>query len=172
MLRVFPCETPLASKFIPVEDLHSLGAALRKSESTIVWTNGCFDLLHLGHVRSLQAASTHGDVLVVGINSDDSIRRLKGPHRPVFSAEHRAEMLAALSCVDYVVVFDEDTPETVLEQLRPDIHCKGADYAPGSGRAIPEARLVESYGGKVVFLPLVDGLSTSALIARLREPTS
>jgi rfaE bifunctional protein nucleotidyltransferase chain/domain len=103
------------------------------------------------------------------LNSDESVRQLKGPNRPIFPAERRAEMLAALACVDYVVIFDEPTPELALSRLRPAIHCKGADYADGS-KPIPEAALVESYGGRVVFLPLVPELSTSALLARLREP--
>jgi len=157
------------TKILKAEQLKSLGESLRDAGRNVVWTNGCFDILHLGHVRSLQAARDLGDVLVVGLNSDASVRRLKGPERPIFAELERAEMLAALACVDYVVVFDESTPEASLSQLRPQVHCKGADYAPGSGRAIPEAALVESYGGRVAFLPLVEGLSTTALIGRLRE---
>jgi rfaE bifunctional protein nucleotidyltransferase chain/domain len=156
------------NKILPREQLRATGEHLRQAGRSIVWTNGCFDLLHLGHVRSLQAARDLGDVLVVGLNSDSSVRRLKGTSRPILSEQDRAEMLAALACVDYVVVFDESTPEAALGQLRPHIHCKGADYAPGSGRAIPEAALVESFGGRVAFLPLVEGLSTTALIERLR----
>src|SRR5262249_19881214 len=130
--------------------------------------NGCFDLVHAGHVRSLQAASELGDVLVVGVNSDESIRRLKGAGRPVMSAADRAEGVAALECVDWVVVFDDLTPTARLEVVRPDVHCKGADYAPPHGKPIPEREVVESYGGRVEFLPLIPGISTSELIRRVR----
>src|ERR1700733_6747173 len=108
-------------KLIRFDELDALGEWLRTNRRTVVWTNGCFDVLHLGHVRSLQAARAHGDLLVVGLNSDASVRKLKGPARPVFPAEQRAEMLAALACVDFVVVFDEATPEAALGRLRPAI---------------------------------------------------
>jgi len=156
-------------KLIAVQELQGFGDQVRQLGRSVVWTNGCFDLLHLGHVRSLQAARELGDMLIVGINSDASVERLKGLHRPIFSADKRAEMLAALACVDRVVIFDELTPEYVLRLLRPAIHCKGEDYNRGDGRLIPEANLVESYGGKVVYLPLIAELSTSALIGRIRE---
>jgi D-beta-D-heptose 7-phosphate kinase/D-beta-D-heptose 1-phosphate adenosyltransferase len=136
---------------------------------TVVWTNGCFDLLHVGHLRSLQSARRLGDILVVGINSDDSVRRLKGPSRPILPDEERAELVAGLECVDYVVVFEELTPDRALARLKPDIHCKGADYAPPNGKPIHEAGLVESYGGRVEFLPMVPGTSTSNLVQRIRE---
>lgn len=135
-------------------------------QKTVVWTNGCFDLIHVGHIRSLFAARTLGDVLVVGLNSDSSVRRLKGPGRPLVPERERAEILAAMACVDAVVIFNELTPESALARLRPQIHCKGADYAPPNGKPIPEAKLVESYGGRVAFLPLVEGFSTSDLIKR------
>src|SRR5438132_6831115 len=114
----------------------------RAEGSRFVWTNGCFDLLHVGHVRNLQAARALGDVLVVGVNSDDSVRALKGPDRPILSQLERVEMLAALECVHYVTVFSESTPEAVISGLKPDIHCKGAEYAPPNGRPVPEADLV------------------------------
>jgi D-glycero-beta-D-manno-heptose 1-phosphate adenylyltransferase len=136
---------------------------------TVVWTNGCFDLLHVGHVRSLQAARALGDVLVVGLNSDDSVRSLKGPGRPVLPAEERAELIAALACVDRVVIFEETTPEAALACLQPDIHCKGADYAPPGGKPIPEAELVRSYGGRVEFLPLLPANSTSDIVRRIQK---
>jgi phosphoheptose isomerase len=149
------------------DELLRLRRRWQDEERTIVWTNGCFDLLHVGHVRSLEAARALGDVLVVGINGDESVRRLKGPGRPVMTASDRAEVLAALSAVDYVVVFDEETPEEALTRLKPDVHAKGADYAPPNGKPIPERRLVEQYGGRVEFLPLVDGISTTALAERI-----
>ena len=140
----------------------------RAAGEVVVWTNGCFDLIHVGHVRNLQACRGFGDVLVVGVNSDESVRRLKGPSRPIVPAAERAEILAALACVDHVVIFDEATPEACLARLRPDIHCKGADYAPPHGKPIPEAKLVEAYGGRIAFLPLVPGHSTTDLEAKLR----
>jgi rfaE bifunctional protein nucleotidyltransferase chain/domain len=150
-------------------DLSILGEQLRAAGKVVVWTNGCFDLFHAGHTRSLRAARALGDVLVVGVNSDDSVRRLKGLGRPILPAAERAELIASLACVRHAVVFDEDTPEECIRLLKPNIHCKGADYAPPHGKPIPEAAVVESYGGRVAFLPLVEGLSTSELIRRIRE---
>jgi D-glycero-beta-D-manno-heptose 1-phosphate adenylyltransferase len=141
----------------------------REAGRVVAWTNGCFDLLHVGHVRSLQAARRLGDILVVGLNSDASVRRLKGPRRPILLAAERAELLAALECVDRVIIFEEATPEAALARLQPDIHCKGADYAPPHGKPIPEASVVEAYGGRVAFLPLVPGASTTDIVGRIRE---
>jgi D-glycero-beta-D-manno-heptose 1-phosphate adenylyltransferase len=142
--------------------------AWRREGRVVVWTNGCFDLLHVGHLRNLQAARALGDVLVVGVNDDASVARLKGPGRPILAAAERAELLAGLACVDRVVLFGEDTPEAALTRLEPNIHCKGADYAPPHGKAIPEACIVEAYGGRVAFLPLLPGTSTTDLIHRIR----
>jgi D-beta-D-heptose 7-phosphate kinase/D-beta-D-heptose 1-phosphate adenosyltransferase len=133
---------------------------------TVVFTNGCFDLLHVGHVRYLRQAKNLGDLLVVGINSDSSIRRLKGPARPVQPQQDRSELLAALACVDFVTLFDEDTPLTLIELLRPDILVKGADWPPE--RIVGKA-IVEQGGGRVVTIPYVEGASTSELIKRIRE---
>jgi rfaE bifunctional protein nucleotidyltransferase chain/domain len=130
----------------------------------VVWTNGVFDLLHAGHLASLRAARALGDVLVVGVNADETVRRAKGPTRPVVPAAERAELLAALEPVEAVVVFSEDTPEACLEALRPDVHAKGADYAPPHGKPMPEAATVEAYGGRIEFLPLIEGRSTSRLL--------
>ena len=141
----------------------------RRDRQVVVWTNGCFDLLHVGHVRSLLAARRLGDVLVVGLNSDDSVRSLKGPGRPILPAVERAELLAALECVDLVAVFEESTPAAALARLQPDVHCKGADYAPPHGKPIPEAEVVRSDGGRVEFLPLLPETSTSALVRRISE---
>jgi rfaE bifunctional protein nucleotidyltransferase chain/domain len=155
------------NKVVELAELLLLRAAYRQARRVVAWTNGCFDLVHAGHVRSLQAARSMGDVLVVGLNSDDSVRRLKGVGRPILPAGERAELLAALGCVDHVVVFDEMEPSAVLAQVQPDLHCKGTDYAPPHGKAIPERSVVEAYGGRVVFLPLVEGMSTSELIRRI-----
>ena len=148
--------------------LLAIREACRREGRTIVWTNGCFDLLHPGHVRSLEAAKALGDVLVVGLNSDASVRALKGPSRPIFGEEDRAVMLSGLSAVDYVIVFPESTPEVSLAKLKPDIHCKGAEYAPAKGKPVPEAALVTSYGGRVEYLPYIPGISTTELVRRIR----
>lgn len=139
----------------------------RDGKKVLVWTNGCFDLLHVGHVRSLNAAKELGDILMVGLNSDSSVRQLKGPSRPIVPEDQRAEMLLNLHAVDCVVLFDELTPENCLRLLQPDIHCKGADYAPPNGKPVPEQALVESYGGRVKFLPLVPEMSTTEQIKRI-----
>jgi rfaE bifunctional protein nucleotidyltransferase chain/domain len=159
---------PLRSKALDWPALLAVRERLRREGKTVVWTSGCFDLLHPGHVRSLQAARALGDLLVVGINSDDSIRALKGPGRPILSAAERVEVLAALACVDHVIVFPEATPEVSLLRLKPDVHCKGAEYAPPHGRPVPEAAAVRSYGGRLEFLPLVPAVSTSELVNRIR----
>ena len=143
----------------------------RRQGRIAVWTNGCFDILHAGHVRSLAAARALGDVLVVGLNSDESVRRLKGAGRPAMPAAERAEVVSALRAVDHVVVYEEDTPEGALERLQPDVHAKGADYAPPHGKPLPERAVVEAYGGRIEFLPFVDGVSTTELIERLAKTT-
>jgi D-glycero-beta-D-manno-heptose 1-phosphate adenylyltransferase len=155
-----------------VADLASLMAvreSYRQAGRTLVWTNGCFDLLHTGHIRSLQAASELGDVLVVGVNSDRSVRELKGKGRPILPERDRAEILAAFECVDHVLIFDDTTPVETLQRLQPDVHCKGTEYAPPHGRPIPEKAIVESYGGRVAFLPLIPEHSTTDLIGRVRN---
>jgi rfaE bifunctional protein nucleotidyltransferase chain/domain len=138
-------------------------ARVRAAGGTVVATGGCFDLLHPGHVATLRAARGLGDCLVVCINSDDSVRRLKGPSRPLVTAPDRARVLEALEFVDAVVVFHEDTPAQVLDRLRPDIWAKGGDYA---GADLPEAAVLRTWGGQAVVLPYLDGHSTTALVAR------
>jgi len=157
------------TKLVPWDDLLAARDEARRGGRVVVWTNGTFDLLHPGHVSSLQAARALGDLLVVGLNSDASVRGYKGPNRPILTQDERAALLAALECVDYVVVFDEPTPEAALARLKPDIHCKGAEYAPPHGRPVPERAVVEGYGGRIAYLPLVPGLSTTELLKRLRE---
>src|SRR5262249_6748288 len=134
----------------------------------VVWTNGCFDLFHFGHLRTLQMARKYGDLLVVGVNSDEAVQRMKGPTRPVVPLPERLEIVAALECVDSVIAFAEPTPEAIIQQLRPDICCKGDDYTPPHGKPIPEATVIREYGGALVFLPLVPEWSTSSLIERIR----
>jgi rfaE bifunctional protein nucleotidyltransferase chain/domain len=140
----------------------------RAAGRVAVWTNGAFDLLHPGHVQSLQQARALGDLLIVGLNSDRSVKAYKGPSRPILNQDERAAMLAALECVDAVIIFDEDTPVESLMKLRPDIHCKGAEYAPPHGRPVPERSVVEGYGGRIEYLPLVPGVSTTEILRRIR----
>ena len=167
-----PTESPpTTSQVVDWDTLLARRELWKAAGRTVVWTNGCFDLLHTGHVHSLRAARAFGDVLVVGVNSDDSVKRLKGAARPVFPATQRVEIVAALRCVDHVVVFDELTPEKALARLKPEVHCKGADYAPPHGRPIPEARVVASYGGRIEFLPLLYRVSTSHIIRRIQKST-
>ena len=144
--------------------------ALRRQGKTVVFTNGVFDLLHVGHVRNLQAAKALGDALFVGLNSDASAAQLKGPGQPFTPQEERAEILCALSAVDCVVVFQEMTAEKLVLGLRPDVYTKGGDYAPqtGVGKVPPEAPAVAAYGGRVVILPFTSGHSTSDMLARIR----
>jgi phosphoheptose isomerase len=136
----------------------------REDGATVVWTNGCFDLLHVGHVRFLEQARGLGDVLVVGVNSDSSVRELKGPGRPTVPEAERAEVVAALAAVDAVTIFSETTPVAILGELQPDIHCKGGDYADSGD--LPESETVRAYGGRVEILGLTDGSSTSDLLQR------
>ncbi|MDO5862717.1 MULTISPECIES: D-glycero-beta-D-manno-heptose 1-phosphate adenylyltransferase [Paenarthrobacter] len=143
-----------------------LAAEVRAQGGTVIATGGCFDLLHAGHARTLAAARAMGDCLIVCLNSDQSVRRLKGPHRPIVSMEDRAELLLALSCVDAVVVFDEDTPEDCLEFIRPDIWVKGGDYQPDE---LPEARLLATWGGQCVTVPFHPARSTSGLAEALAK---
>jgi rfaE bifunctional protein nucleotidyltransferase chain/domain len=140
-------------------------AVWRAGEARIVFTNGVYDLLHRGHVEYLEEARALGDRLVVGVNTDASVRRLKGPSRPIVTLEDRAAVLRALACVDLVVAFDDDTPLRLIEAVQPDVLVKGADYAVGDivGREVVEAR-----GGLVTTIALREGLSTSTLVERIR----
>ncbi|HWB71428.1 MAG TPA: D-glycero-beta-D-manno-heptose 1-phosphate adenylyltransferase [Egibacteraceae bacterium] len=147
----------------------ALAEQVRAARGTVVATGGCFDLLHAGHVQTLAAARRLGDCLIVCLNSDASVRRLKGPDRPLVPQNDRAAVLDALACVDAVAVFDEDTPTQILHRLRPDVWVKGADYAVGD---LPEAALVASWAGQTVVLPYLPGRSTTRLIqeATHRDP--
>jgi rfaE bifunctional protein nucleotidyltransferase chain/domain len=143
----------------------AIAAQARRDGRRVVFTNGCFDLLHLGHVRYLAAARDAGDLLVVGLNDDASVRRLKGASRPLVPEAARAEVVAALAAVDYVTVFAEDTPYDLIRAVLPDVLVKGSDWAPDEvvGRDVVEAR-----GGRVVLIPVVDGFSTTSLVERLK----
>jgi D-beta-D-heptose 7-phosphate kinase/D-beta-D-heptose 1-phosphate adenosyltransferase len=147
-------------------DIDNVARLMRRRGGRLVATGGCFDLLHTGHVRLLRRARDLGDTLVVLLNSDASVRRLKGPDRPVMAADDRARVLAALACVDAVCVFEEASPAAALDRLRPDIWVKGGDYRADR---LPEAEVVARYGGEVVILPTVPGYSSSRLIASARN---
>lgn len=147
------------------DDVEKFFAILRAGGQRIVFTNGCFDILHTGHVRYLKAARSLGDCLAVGLNSDVSVRRLKGPERPVNIEADRAEVLDALFAVDYVTIFDEPTAEDLIARIRPDVYVKGGDYTLDS---LPEAKIVQQYGGRVAFVDLVPGRSTTKVIEKLR----
>jgi rfaE bifunctional protein nucleotidyltransferase chain/domain len=141
-------------------------AEQRAAGRTIVFTNGCFDLLHAGHVRYLAWARAQGDALIVGLNSDESVRALKGPERPISSFEDRAAVLAGLRSIDVVVGFAERTPEVLLERLAPDVHVKSAQYRI---EELPERYVVESLGGRIVLAPHEAGKSTTDIVARVRS---
>jgi len=155
-----------ARKIFMLQELKDQIRSIRKQGRKVVFTNGCFDLLHVGHIRYLQEARRLGDCLVVGLNSDGSVRRLKGKRRPLISQEERAHILSALDCVDYLVIFDELTPLNLLRKLKPDILVKGGDYKKSE---VVGADLVESYGGRVALIPVVKGKSTSDIVERIVE---
>jgi rfaE bifunctional protein nucleotidyltransferase chain/domain len=138
----------------------------REERRRVVFTNGCFDLMHIGHVRYLNQAREFGDCLIVAVNSDRSVREIKGSGRPLFPEAERAEVIAALACVSYVFVFDERTPQRVIDAIVPDVLVKGADWGPGE---IVGRETVERAGGTVCSVPLVEGVSTTAIIAAIRE---
>ncbi len=142
---------------------------LRAAGKRLVFTNGVFDLLHPGHVRYLAAARALGDVLIVGLNSDASVRRLKGPDRPIQDQAARAEVLAALAAVDFVVIFDEDTAAELVGLIRPDVYVKGGDYAGVGADRWPEAEVVRAYGGEVRTVGFAPGHSTSEIIRKIAE---
>ena len=131
----------------------------------MVFTNGCFDILHAGHVRYLAKARSFGDCLVLGLNSDASVRRLKGPERPINNEQDRAEVVGGLQSVDYVVIFDEPTAEQLIAKVKPDVYVKGGDYTL---ETLPEAKIVQSYGGRVEFVQMVAGRSTTNVIEKIK----
>lgn len=154
------------AQVLTLTELLTARAQLRQAGRRVVFTNGCFDLLHPGHVRYLQQARALGDALIVALNSDRSVRALKGPSRPILKEEERAEVMAALACVDFVTIFDEPTPREIITALLPDILVKGGDWSIDT---IVGREEVEAAGGKVMNLPFVDGVSTSEVIARIMQ---
>jgi len=155
----------IASRILPAAEIPAFRSRWALAGKRVVFTNGCFDLLHSGHLRYLADARDLGDILVVGLNSDASVRRLKGPERPVHAQDSRALMLASLLQVDLVVLFEEDTPVELIRLVQPDVLVKGGDWAP---EAIAGADLVLGYGGEVRSLPFHEGFSTTALVRQIR----
>ena len=156
------------NKIVSREQLSQRVHEERAAGRTIAFANGCFDILHVGHVRYLESAAREADVLVVAINDDDSVRTLKGEGRPILSSNDRAELVAALRCVDYVVIFSEPTVGPLLTTLRPDVHCKGTDYTVES---VPERDIVRGYGGRIAIVGDPKDHSTRDLLARINRET-
>lgn len=148
------------------EDLRALIDTIHHAGKTVVTTNGCFDILHVGHVRYLEKTKTFGDYLIVLLNSDKSVKSIKGPSRPVNNEMDRAEILSALRCVDYVVLFDEDSPRNLLDEMKPDVYTKGADYTM---ETLPEADIMKKNGTRVEFIDFVEGKSTTNTIEKMKE---
>lgn len=148
------------------ENIREIVKSLQSKGKTVVTTNGCFDILHVGHIRYLTKTKSFADCLVVLLNSDKSVKMIKGENRPVNNEEERAEILSALACVDYVVLFDENSPEELLDEIKPDIHTKGADY---SVETLPEADVILKNGGKIEFIDFVEGKSTTNAINAMKN---
>ncbi len=155
-----------AKKILTLEDLVTRLGKVRKSGQKTVFTNGCFDIMHVGHVRYLADARSEGDLLVVGLNSDASVRMIKGDKRPIVRQNHRAEVLASLGCVDFIVIFDEPDPLKLIQTLKPDVLVKGEDWAED---AIAGAEVVKSQGGKIVRISFVEESSTTAIIEKILQ---
>lgn len=147
------------------EEIEKISKELKKQGKKIVTTNGCFDLLHIGHMRYLKNAKEQGDILILGLNSDKSIRKLKGKFRPIIPEKERAEILSCLECVNYVVIFDELIPTKFISLIKPNIHVKGGDY---NGRLI-EQNEVEKHGGEVKIVPVIKNCSTTSIINKIIE---
>lgn len=146
-------------------DIGVLADQIHMAKQKIVFTNGCFDILHAGHVRYLKSARCFGDVLILGLNSDKSVRALKGEGRPINGEQDRVEVMGALKPVDYVVLFDEATAESLIEEIEPDVYVKGGDYSIDT---LPEAKIVASYGGETKLMPMVPGRSSTNIINRIK----
>ena len=156
-------------KILNIEELKEVLNIIRNKKNEnqkIVFTNGCFDILHVGHVRYLQKTKTFADVLILALNSDKSVRAIKGEGRPINNENDRAEVLSALECVDYVVLFDENSPAELLKFVKPDVYTKGADYTL---ETLPETKVVQGFGGRIEFIDFVEGKSTTNVIAQIKK---
>ncbi len=156
----------MKDKIVSLERLKTIVAGLKENGKKVISTSGCFDILHAGHVTYLEEAKTKGDILIVLLNSDSSVRTLKGEKRPIVSEMERAIVIAGLACVDYVCIFDDKTPCAIIEKIQPDIVIKGGDY---NGKWIPEMDSVKTYGGSVAYVSVVDGLSTTNIVDKIKE---
>ncbi len=154
----------MRSKIVTIDELEDKTNELRKAENKIVATGGCFDILHAGHVEYLEKAKTFGDILILFMNSDSSVKRLKGDKRPIVSENERAIVVSGLESIDYVCIFDEDTPVKVIRRIKPDIWAKGADY---EGRDLPEAKIIDDYGGRIEYIRFVDGCSSTNIVGKI-----
>lgn len=155
-----------SKKILQKSQIQEYISPLKNQGKKIVSTNGCFDILHIGHTRCLQASKELGDVLVVYLNSDASIKRLKGNTRPINNQQDRAEIIASLECVDFVIIFEEDTPCQLIELVKPDIHTKGGDY---NKETLPETKIIQENGGDLVFINFVEGKSTTKTIEKMKQ---
>jgi len=154
------------NKIIARANISGKSQELKQENQKIVFTNGCFDILHPGHVTLLEKASEYGDRLIIGINTDESVKRLKGEGRPINDQSHRARVLAGLEAVDYITFFEEDTPAELIEEIIPDVLVKGGDYTPDE---IVGRKTVQAKGGKVIVIPLVEGKSTTNIIDKIKN---
>ena len=159
-------ESAATDKLKTLEQLQAIMKRLKREGKRVVWTNGCFDILHVGHILYLQEARKQGDIMVVGLNSDASVSENKGPERPVVCERDRAQVLSALECVDYIIIFDEKTPMPLLKTLQPDVYAKGGDYTLDT-IVQDERKLVESYGGAIAIIPGREGQSTTCIINKI-----
>ena len=157
------------SKTKNIEELKNIVDKLKGQNKKIITTNGVFDILHIGHIRYLQEAKKFGDILIIAVNSDSSTKQIKGTKRPLNNEDDRMEALAALQCVDYVVIFDQEDPKKILEEIRPDIHVKGGDYDPKNFKQMPEAEIINKYGGEVKIVSLFNRKSTTNVINKIRK---
>ena len=148
------------------KDIKALVDIIHNSGKTVVCTNGCFDILHVGHVRYLEATKAFADFSIVLLNSDKSVKSIKGPTRPINQENDRAELLSALKCVDYVVLFDEDSPRNLLDEIKPDVYTKGADYTM---ETLPEADIMRKNGTRVEFIKFVEGKSTTGIVKKMKS---
>jgi rfaE bifunctional protein nucleotidyltransferase chain/domain len=151
-------------KIKKIEELKDIIDIHKKQGKLIVFTNGCFEILHPGHIKLLEEAKNYGDILVVGINSDESVKRIKGEKKLIFDEKSRVKIISALECVDYVTLFNENTPENLIKIIKPHIHVKGGDYKEED---LPEAKIIKEYGGKIIILPLLEGFSTTQIIQKI-----
>lgn len=161
-------DSNLLSKLVTLDAFSKIIAENRSRNKKIVWTNGCFDILHVGHVEYLAGAKQLGDVLVVGLNSDPSVRQLKGADRPLFNQTERAKVLNAIEFVDYILIFEDPSPLNLLRYLQPDFYVKGGDYNIETIHQ-DERRCIENYGGEIVILPMIKGASTSKIIEKINK---